>query len=175
MNNLAINLNQLSVSQKIEFFSTRAYKNLSQESLGRECGMTERNIARYLRCNRLIPQLKEMLDEETLTLGAGVELSHLSAGEQRIVYEVSTHNCITLSVTTAKALRSANKYVALSQKMVQKILGVDRPLDRSAHKGPVSINLPAAVYQKYFSDTAQKDVQSIMEEALELYFKRKGA
>lgn len=40
----------------------------SRELIGQEYGMTGRNIARYIRCNQLIPAFKDMLDEGSLAL-----------------------------------------------------------------------------------------------------------
>lgn len=42
-------------------------------------------------------------------------------------------------------------------------------------KKPVSVKLPAKVYHRYFANVATKDVQGILEEALDLYFERRGA
>ena len=50
---------------------------------------------------------------------------------------------------------------------------LDKPVTEI--RRPVSIKLPAKVYHRYFANTAAKDVQSILEEALDLYFERKGA
>ena len=50
---------------------------------------------------------------------------------------------------------------------------LDKPV--AEVRRPVSIKLPAKVYHRYFANTAAKDVQSILEEALDMYFERKGA
>ena len=81
-------------------------------------------------------------------------------------------NCIRLKADKAGELRKAAG--GLSEGEAQKILGVDQPVKTDAEK-PVSVKLPAKLYSRYFSDVAAKDVQGILEEALELYFERKGA
>ena len=53
------------------------------------------------------------------------------------------------------------------------MFGLDKPV--SEIKRPVSVKLPAKVYSRYFANVAAKDVQGILEEALEQYFMRKGA
>lgn len=40
---------------------------------------------------------------------------------------------------------------------------------------PVSVKLPAKLYSRYFTNVAAKDVQGILEAALEQYFEGKGA
>ncbi len=143
----------------------------SRELIGQEYGMTGRNIARYVRCNQLIPAFKDMLDDGSLTMVVGVEVSFLSPEEQALVYGVMEKNCIKLKNDTAKRLRAAAG--SITEESVQTILGLDKPV--AEVKRPVSVKLPAKVYHRYFANVAAKDVQGILEEALDLYFERKGA
>lgn len=143
----------------------------SRELIGQEYGMTGRNIARYVRCNQLIPAFKDMLDDGSLTMVVGVEVSFLSPEEQALVYGVMEKNCIKLKNDTAKRLRAAAG--TITEESVQTILGLDKPV--SEVKRPVSVKLPAKVYHRYFANVAAKDVQGILEEALDLYFEREGA
>lgn len=144
----------------------------SREIIGKELGMTGRHMARYVRCKELIPEFKGMLDDGSLSMVAAVELSYLPEEEQAAVKKVMDQNCIKLKADKAGELRKAAG--SLSEGEAQKILGVDRPVKPDAEK-PVSVKLPARLYSRYFSDVAAKDVQGILEEALELYFERKGA
>ncbi len=143
----------------------------SRELIGQEYGMTGRNIARYVRCNQLIPAFKEMLDDGSLTMVVGVEVSFLSPEEQNLVFGVMEKNCIKLKKDAAGRLRAAAG--TITEESVQSILGLDKPV--AEVKRPVSVKLPAKVYHRYFANVAAKDVQNILEEALDLYFERKGA
>ena len=143
----------------------------SRELIGQEYGMTGRNIARYVRCNQLIPAFKEMLDDGSLTMVVGVEVSFLSPEEQALVFGVMEKNCIKLKKDAAGRLRAAAG--TITEEFVQSILGLDKPV--AEVKRPVSVKLPAKVYHRYFANVAAKDVQGILEEALDLYFERKGA
>ena len=143
----------------------------SRELIGQEYGMTGRNIARYVRCNQLIPAFKEMLDDGSLTMVVGVEVSFLSPEEQALVFGVMEKNCIKLKKDAAGRLRAAAG--TITEESVQSILGLDKPV--AEVKRPVSVKLPAKVYHRYFANVAAKDVQGILEEALDLYFERKGA
>ena len=148
------------------------HKSKSRDSIGKDYGMTGRNIARYIRCNNLIPAFKEMLDDSTLALVVGVELSYLSEPEQVIVKEVMEKNCVKLNTGMAKELRMTSG--SITEENVQKLLGVDKSVATSEVKKPVSLKIPTKVYNKYFSDIEAKDVQSILEEALDLYFEKRG-
>ncbi|MDD6549336.1 ParB N-terminal domain-containing protein [Blautia massiliensis (ex Durand et al. 2017)] len=79
----------------------------SRELIGQEYGMTGRNIARYIRCGQLIPEFRNMLDDLSLALVVGVELSYLSAKEQELVKSVLDKNCISIKMDMAKKLRAA--------------------------------------------------------------------
>ena len=145
----------------------------SRELIGQEYGMTGRNIARYIRCNSLIPEFKDMLDDGSLTMIAGVEISYLSEKEQGLVHSVMEQNCIKLSKDTATKLRA--NAGSNTKEIVQSVFEVDKPVDAGEVKRPVAVKLPAKVYSRYFSNVAVKDVQGIVEAALDLYFERKGA
>ena len=86
--------------------------------------------------------------------------------------KVMDQSCIRMKADKAGELRKAAG--SLSEGKSQEILGVDRPVKTDAEK-PVSVKLPAKLYSRYFSNVAAKDVQGILEEALEQYFKGKGA
>ena len=144
----------------------------SRELLGKELGLTGRHVARYVRCKELIPEFKDMLDDGSLTMVSAVELSYLPEEEQAAVKKVMDQNCIRLKADKAGELRKAAG--SLSEEAAQKILGVDRPVKTDAEK-PVSVKLPAKLYSRYFTNVAAKDVQGILEAALEQYFEGKGA
>lgn len=144
----------------------------SRESIGQECGMTGRNAARYIRCSRLIPELKGMLDDGSLPMGAAVELSYLPEEEQAAVKAAADQCGTRIKADKAAELRKASG--GLSEEAAQRILGTDRPAWKKGVKS-VSLKIPAKVYEQYFSGKAEKDVRSILEDALKLYFGKRGA
>ena len=145
----------------------------SRELIGQEYGMTGRNIARYIRCNQLIPAFKNMLDIGTLAMIAGVELSFLSVEEQALVLEVIEQNCVKLKKDVAVRIRAAAG--TITKESIQALLGLDKPVEASGKTSPVSVNLPAKVYKQYFANVAAKDVQEILVAALDLYFEKRNA
>ena len=135
--------------------------------------MTGRNIARYVRCGQLIQGFKDMLDDGSLALVVGVELSYLSDEEQKLVKEVVDQNCISIKNDMAKKLRAAAG--SITKESVQVLMGVDKPVEVAEIIKPISVKISAKVYSRYFSDVAKKDVQGILEAALDMYFSGKGA
>ena len=96
----------------------------SRELIGQEYGMTGRNIARYVRCNQLIPAFKEMLDDGSLTLVSGVELSFLSEEEQELVNKALEQNGIRVKGNTARKLKAAAG--TITEETIRSILKSDK-------------------------------------------------
>lgn len=61
----------------------------SRDGLGEEYGMTGRNIARYMRLDRLIPEFKDAVDKGTLAMVAAVDLSYLNVKMQKMIQQVA--------------------------------------------------------------------------------------
>lgn len=144
----------------------------SRELIGQEYGMTGRNIARYVRCNQLIPALKEMLDDGSLTLVSGVELSFLSEGEQELVGKVMEQNGVRVKGNMAKKLKAVAG--AITEETVRSILAVDKTIPEAGEKSFVNVKVPADVYHRYFSEVDASEIQKILVEALGFYFKARG-
>ena len=144
----------------------------SRELIGQEYGMTGRNIARYVRCNQLIPAFKEMLDDGSLTLVSGVELSFLSEEEQELVNKALEQNGIRVKGTIAKKLKATAG--TITEKTVQSILALDKSVTEVKKKSSINVKVPADVYHRYFSEVDDREVQKILVEALGLYFMAKG-
>ena len=155
---------EMPLSERIKILSSE--KGKSQIQIGREYGMAVRNINRYLRCGKLIPKFKDMLDDGRLTIIAGVELSYLSEAEQSLVEKVLWRNGMCIGARDARRLREVSG--AISEGVIESILGVDKPVETS--EDPVSIRLPGRIYGRFFGNVPMKDVEGIVEKALEQYY-----
>lgn len=142
------------------------HKSKSRDGIGEEYGMTGRNIAWYMRVDKLIPEFKDKLDGGEMTLTAAVELSYLSETEQGIAAaEVGQ-----IDEKKAKAIRAAAG--ELTSEKMEKIL---HPAKESVQRRPVSIKLPADVKEKYFSGMKAKERTEVVIKALDSWFAGKGA
>lgn len=144
----------------------------SRELIGQEYGMTGRNMARYVRCNQLIPAFKEMLDDGSITLVSGVELSFLSDEEQELVNKALEQNGIRIKGNIAEKLKAAAG--TITEKTVRSILALDKSVTEVKKKSSINVKVPADVYHRYFSEVDDREVQKILVEALGLYFMAKG-
>lgn len=136
----------------------------SRDAIGKEYGMTGRNIARYMRVNQLSQKLKDKLDEGSLSLVAAVDLSYLSDEEQNVVSELAEQGRIKLDGKMAKCIKDMDREITANRILEQ--FG-----SQKENKAAVrNIKLSADVYERYFADTKSADVAGIVEEALAAWF-----
>ena len=131
--------------------------------------MTGRNIVRYMRVNKLIPEFKEKLDDGSMTLVAAMDLSYLSEQEQGTVAKLYEKGEVKLDTKSAKAIRefagdlTEKKIVELHDGREKKMLVA------------MSIKIPSEVYQRFFQDKSPKEAAGVIEQALEAWFRGKEA
>lgn len=141
------------------------HKSRNRDGIGEEYGMTGRNIARYMRVDKLIRPFKDRLDAGELTLTAAVELSYLSEHEQIILAEKGA----AINEKMAKSIRAAGE---LTEDKLEEIL---YPVKVSAPAKAVSVKIPAEVEEKYFSGMKAKERTDLVMKALDAWFARKEA
>lgn len=142
------------------------HKSRSRDGIGEEYGMTGRNIARYMRVDKLIRSFKDRLDAGELALTAAVELSYLSENEQIIVAEKDA----AINEKTAKSIRAAGG--ELTEDKLEEIL---HPVRGSAQAKAVSVKIPAEAEEKYFSGMKAKERTDLVMKALDAWFSGKEA
>ena len=135
----------------------------SRDGLGEEYGMTGRNIARYMRLDRLIPEFKDAVDKGTQAMVAAVDLSYLNVKMQKMIQQVAEAEGKKLKPKQAVELRKMGEEITKE--------GIDSMLAGKGQKKPqsVSVKLPVELYERYFGQMDAGAVQEIMEKALEGY------
>lgn len=157
------------ILQEIEEIGTcghDVHKSRSRDGIGEEYGMTGRNIARYMRVDKLIRAFKHRLDAGELTLTAAVELSYLPEDEQVIVAEKDA----AINEKAAKAIRAAAG--ELTEDKLEELL---HPVKESAPAKAVSVKIPAEAEKKYFSGMKAKERTDLVMRALDAWFAGKEA
>ena len=141
----------------------------SRDGLGEEYGMTGRNIARYMRLDRLISEFKDAVDKGTMAMVAAVDLSYLNVKMQKMIQQVAEDEGKKLKPKQAVELRKMGKEITKE--------GIESVLAGKERKKPqsVSVKLPVELYEKYFAQMDAGAVQEIMEKALEGYFGKEAA
>ena len=157
------------ILQEIEEIGTcghGVHKSRSRDGIGEEYGMTGRNIARYMRVDKLIRPFKDRLDAGELTLTAAVELSYLPEDEQNIVAEKDA----AINEKAAKSIRAAAG--ELTEDKLEEIL---HPFRESAPARAVSVRIPVEAEKKYFSGMKAKERTDLVMKALDAWFAGKEA
>ena len=152
----------------IEKESKEEDKTDSRKVLGKEYNLSGASIARYLRLNKLSDFWKQDVDNEKIGLTMAVDLSYLSKEIQEYLYQQSKELKLTLKPSDAKVLHMMNNEEHLNQEMVRVYL---LNLKKPKMKEYQSIKLSQNIYQKFFQDETKEDVETIIEKALEIYFK----
>lgn len=117
----------------------------SRDGLGEEYGMTGRNIARYMRLDRLIPEFKDAVDKGTLAMVAAVDLSYLNVKMQKMIQQVAESEGKKLKPKQAVELRKMGKDI--TKEAVEGVLaGKEQKKSQS-----VSVKLPVELCEKYFT------------------------
>lgn len=141
-------------------------KSNTRENIGEEYSMSGRNVARLIRIDKLINELKTLIDNGTLAVRSGVELSFLSEDTQLEIAELAEEYKIDMK--KSKLLReSADDNGNISNADIICILDGKK---NTADKGK-SVKIRNDIYSRYFEPTAKpKEIAEIVEKALEIYF-----
>ena len=83
----------------------RKYKNTNKE-LEEKVHEKRDKIYRTIRITKLIPRLRDMVDEKKIPLGAGVSLSYVPMEIQEKIYKVSNSNNINITTDISNELKA---------------------------------------------------------------------
>ena len=149
------------------------HKSKSRDVVGAEYNLKGRAVANYLRINELSVALKIRIDDGEFTIAAAVQLSYLAQEEQQMVEAVLSESEYKVNESKAVLLR---EYTGkLTPERTGQILSGE--FSRKPKKSTAAaIKVRPAIYKKYFTASiTQKEFDSIVDEALALYFAQKEA
>ena len=138
-------------------------------------GIGSTTVARLLRINELTDNVKRFVDSGDIKIRTAVELSYLSPEQQKNLYDAMSENGInSIDMKTAKRIREFCSENEASKEDFISLLSEDETEKISGIK-PYRLSLDHSVFDRYFKDVPKKDVGSIVEKALEMYFSGKTA
>lgn len=145
--------------------------------LGQEYGLSGSSVARLLRVNHLIPEIKQRLDDGSMLLMAAVQLSYLPEQGQRMAVEVSDAAKVPITKEmatnirkgsmTEKAIREA---IAGPDKKVDPLGITETPQERKERKGK-TIHISTNIYNRYFKKKKTEEINDIVEKVIIAWFK----
>lgn len=142
------------------------HDTLTENSVEETFNLSRSTITRYLRIHKLVDGLKELLDKKAIASRSAVEVSYLSTEFQDQLCRYLNQG-MKLDIKKAEDLRSYAEKDKLNPESMKQIL--DDKLKPKRSKSP-SYKMKPKVYQRYFKDQDPKEVEEIVEKALELYF-----
>ena len=152
---------------------TQCHRIKSRDVLGAEYNLKGRAVANYLRINELSVALKIRIDDGEFTIAAAVQLSYLEQEEQQMVEAVLSES--EYKVNEGKAVLLREYTGKLTPERAEQILSGE--FSRKPKKSTAAaFKVKPAIYKKYFTASiSQKEFDSIVDEALALYFAQKEA
>lgn len=146
--------------------------NNSREKVGAEYGLGRSSVARLLRVDKLLKELKPLVNDGTIAVRAAVNISYLSEDVQNMLVKFAKK--YKIDIKKSEQLRSfADINGEISQLTVIKILtGKINKVNQSPKSKTIKISTDT--YSKYFDENAKaEEVTATISKALELYFSEK--
>lgn len=143
--------------------------------LGQQSGESRDQVFRYIRLTNLIPELLDLVDNSVLkekdklqiALRPAVELSYLTAQEQRDLHETMLTEDCTPSHVQAIKMRKFSEEGRLNMDVIFSIMQEEKPNQKEQFK------IPKDRISKYFAPgTPAQKIEDTIVKALELYRKR---
>ena len=99
----------------------------SREIISDEEGKSRETIRRYIRLTELIPELLNLIDEETIAISPAVSLSYLKQEEQYMVLDWIEYNDATPSLSQALNLKKLSQEDNFTEESMESILDIQKP------------------------------------------------
>lgn len=119
----------------------------TRDLIGKEIGISGRQVTKYIHLTDLIPEFMKLVDEKRINISLGVELSSFEPEVQHWMFEYRRDLGI-LTPEMVQAVKAKDKGIGLSQGMVQNILNSAVPMPTE----PKKVVLKDKQINKYFPD-----------------------
>lgn len=137
---------------------------------GKAYELSKDTVARYLRIYTLSSELKDRMDLDEIAYVAGVEISYLSPEHQQLLDDLL--DAYKVDIKKAQDLRKLETQGKLNEDSMKDILS-GKQLKKPGR--PKAFKIQGMIIQKYFKEgTRQKEIEEVIEAALEAYFKERG-
>ena len=138
----------------------------TRDMIGKEYELSGSSVGRLLKLNDLIKPFKDMVDRGALYTKVALQLAFLPEEEQNMVYEAIKGKSTKITLEAVMQLRSHSG--ALTDAMIKRYLSTE-PVKKKCYK------VPGRIVEKYFEGMDPNMVDSIVEQALEAWFRKEGA
>ena len=176
--NLLKNSVNLSNLEDFDSFSPLGKRLNNVVKLGENYGLSKNSVARYLRINKLIDELKKRVDTEEISIRAAVELSYLPEQDQKDLFIVMQENSeLKIDMKKAELLREFSESTKLTDETISAILNGIAIKKRNRASLPVqSIKIKGKILSKYFKpEQKPEEIEAQIIKAIEFYMAHENA
>jgi len=140
----------------------------SDQRIANKYDLSPRNVSNYIRIDTLTKELKQKLDTDEIPFTAAVNLSFLNDGDQELVETILADYGYKIDLKKSEILKNYSQARNLNYDKAKEVLSgkyFDQP------KKVKNFKLKPKLVSKFFKENqTQKEVEEIIETALELYF-----
>jgi ParB family chromosome partitioning protein len=153
--------------QRRDLTSGQVVQKLSVQEVADGSGEGYKTVQRFIRLNKLTPELMKMVDDGKLKTTPAVELSYLTPEEQEDFLSYMKSEGCTPSLSQAQKLKEASKESVLSPEKIQHIMAAKPP---SVKPRDPQLMIPVAKVERYFPKGFTSDqMQQVIVKLLENY------
>lgn len=139
---------------------------------GDEYGLSKDSVARLIRINKLIPELKPWVDSKQLAVRAAVELSYIPENGQIMIYSIlrnpNNDKEMIFKIDTKRAALMRKVFKdnpEISRRDVVRLFNTEPKPKKKV------VKIKPELYSKYFDEDAdEKEILDTIERALEYFF-----
>ena len=153
--------------QRRDLTSGQVVQKLSVQEVADGSGEGYKTVQRFIRLNKLTPELMKMVDDGKLKPTPAVELSYLTPEEQEDFLSYMESEGCTPSLSQAQKLKEASKESVLTPEKIQHIMAAKPP---SVKPRDPQLMIPVAKVERYFPKGFTSDqMQQVIVKLLENY------
>ena len=153
--------------QRRDLTSGQVVQKLSVQEVADGSSEGYKTVQRFIRLNKLTPELMKMVDDGKLKTTPAVELSYLTPEEQEDFLSYMESEGCTPSLSQAQKLKEASKESVLTPEKIQHIMASKPP---SVKPRDPQLMIPVAKVERYFPKGFTSDqMQQVIVKLLENY------
>ena len=153
--------------QRRDLTSGQVVQKLSVQEVADGSGEGYKTVQRFIRLNKLTPELMKMVDDGKLKTTPAVELSYLTPEEQEDFLSYMESEGCTPSLSQAQKLKEASKESVLTSEKIQHIMAAKPP---SVKPRDPQLMIPVAKVERYFpKGFTSGQMQQVIVKLLENY------
>ena len=140
----------------------------SRDLIAAEAGDSARNVQRFIRLTNLIPDLLDLVDQREISFNPAVELSYLTASEQRDFLEAMQDTQNAPSLSQAQRIKKLSQEGRCSYEAIFDIMGEEKKAEMDR------VTIKNEVLRKYFPKSyTPKQMQDTIIKLLEQWQKKR--